>query len=123
MSGERTMSSERPVIRMYRRPNGSFGVRNRIAVIPTVACANHVAEQIAAAVDIADAYCHPYGCDQLGYDLELSFNCLKAMGTHPNNGAVLVLGLGCEEILPQELYEAIRKEQSRTELLSRQYCL
>lgn len=104
-------------VKMYRRANGSFGVRNRIAVIPTVACANHVAEQIAAAVETADAYCHPYGCDQLGPDLKLSFDCLKSMGTHPNNGAVLVLGLGCEEILPHELYEAILKEQPNTRLL------
>lgn len=102
---------------MYQRPNGSFGVRNRIAVIPTVACVNHVAERIASLVPTADAYTHPYGCDQLGYDLELSFNCLKKMGTHPNNGAVLVLGLGCEEIIPKELYEEIKKEQPNTELL------
>lgn len=104
-------------LKMYARPNGTYGVRNRIAVIPTVACANHVAEQIAAAVEIADAYCHSYGCDQLGRDLDLSFNCLKAMGTHPNNGAVLVLGLGCEEILPHDLYDAIKAEQPMTELL------
>lgn len=102
---------------MYQRPNDSFGVRNRIAVIPTVACVNHVAERIASLVPTADAYTHPYGCDQLGYDLELSFNCLKKMGTHPNNGAVLVLGLGCEEIIPKELYEEIKKEQPNTELL------
>lgn len=102
---------------MYKRPNGSFGVRNRIAVIPTVACVNHVAEKIASLVPTADAYTHPYGCDQLGYDLELSFNCLKKMGTHPNNGAVLVLGLGCEEIIPKKLYEEIKKEQPNAELL------
>ncbi len=102
---------------MYKRPNGSFGVRNRIAVIPTVACVNHVAEKIASLVPTADAYTHPYGCDQLGYDLELSFNCLKKMGTHPNNGAVLVLGLCCEEIIPKKLYEEIKKEQPNTELL------
>ena len=102
---------------MYKRLNGSFGVRNRIAVIPTVACVNHVAEKIASLVPTADAYTHPYGCDQLGYDLELSFNCLKKMGTHPNNGAVLVLGLGCEEIIPKKLYEEIKKEQPNTELL------
>ena len=110
-------NTHKTTIRMYARPNGTFGVRNRIAVIPSVACANHVVEQIAAAVDIADAYTHPYGCDQLGYDLELSFHCLQAMGTHPNVGAVLVIGLGCEEILPHDLYEAIKKEQPLTELL------
>ena len=114
---EASAKTMKNTVKLYARPNGTYGVRNRIAVIPSVACANHVVEQIAAAVDIADAYTHPYGCDQLGYDLELSFNCLKTMGTHPNVGAVLVIGLGCEEILPHDLYEAIRAEQPMTELL------
>lgn len=104
-------------LNMYERANGTYGIRNRIAVIPTVACVNHVAQQIAARVDIADAYAHPYGCDQLGEDLTLSFECLRLMGTHPNNGAVLVIGLGCEEILPHELYDAIKKEQPDCDIL------
>ena len=102
---------------MYKRENGTYGIRNRIAVIPTVACVNHVAEQIAAKVDIADAYSHPYGCDQLGFDGELSFESLRKMGVHPNNGAVLVIGLGCEEILPNDLYRLIKKDQPDTELI------
>ena len=40
-------------LKMFKRANGTFGVRNRIAVIPTVACVNHVAEKIAAAVDLS----------------------------------------------------------------------
>lgn len=104
-------------IMMYERPNGKYGVRNRIAVIPSVACVNHVAQKIADAVETADAYTHPYGCDQLGYDKELSQRCLEKMGTHPNVGAVLVVGLGCEEILPHELYENIKKVQPNTELI------
>lgn len=104
-------------IKMYPRENGSYGVRNRIAIIPAVACVNHVAELIADAVDIADAYTHPYGCDQLGYDRDLSFKCLERMGTHPNNGAVLVLGLGCEEILPHDLFQAVKLQQPNTELI------
>ena len=102
---------------MYDRPNGTYGIRNRIAVIPSVACVNHIAESISKAVDTADAYTHPYGCDQLGYDRELSQMCLEKMGVHPNNGAVLVVGLGCEEILPHELYESIKKVQPNTSLI------
>ena len=100
-------------VKMYLRENGTAGIRNRIAVISTVACANHVAEEIARALPLADAYTHAYGCDQLGADLELSFKCLAVMGTHPNNGAALVVGLGCEEILAKELCEEISKSQPR----------
>lgn len=98
---------------LYQRKNGEAGVRNRIAVISTVACANHVVEQIAARVPLADPYTHPYGCDQLGGDLKLSFHCLARMGGHPNVGAALVVGLGCEEILAEELCAEIAKTQPR----------
>ena len=103
------------MIQMYRRENGTVGARNRIAVISTVACVNGVVEQIAAQCPIADPYTHPYGCDQLGEDLTLSFRCLERMGTHPNVGAVLVVGLGCEEIQADELRRAIAKEQPNCE--------
>lgn len=36
-----------PEIKMYVRADGSFGIRNHLAVISTVACANHVAESVA----------------------------------------------------------------------------
>ncbi|MDL2227075.1 UxaA family hydrolase [Deltaproteobacteria bacterium OttesenSCG-928-M10] len=83
---------------MYARPNGEYGARNRVAVLSTVACANHVAEEIARAVPSADAYPNNYGCDQLGPDFELTHAMMLAMGRHPNAGAVLVVGLGCEQI-------------------------
>lgn len=102
---------------LYKRADGRYGVRNRIAIIPSVACVNHIAEKIASEIPIADAYTHPYGCDQLGGDLDLSFRCLAAMGTHPNVGAVLVIGLGCEEILPHELYEEIHSVNPLSDVL------
>ena len=98
-------------IKMYPRPDGRAGVRNRIAVISTVACSAHVAEQIAQRVPLADAYTHPYGCDQLGDDHDLSFHCLAQMGSHPNVGAALVIGLGCEQIHASELCAEIAKRQ------------
>ena len=101
-------------IKMYKRNNGTYGIRNRIAVIPTVACVNHIAQSIASQIETADAYTHPYGCDQLGPDGKLSFQCLKLMGLHPNNGAVLIVGLGCEEIIPNELFNAIKEQQPNT---------
>ena len=97
---------------MYRREYGKAGARNRIAVVSTVACSNHVAEEIAKGCDIADAYTHPYGCDQLGDDLTLSFDCLMKAGSHPNVGACLVVGLGCEEIDAKKLFHEIHKRRS-----------
>lgn len=93
----------------YRRPDGSVGVRNHIAVISNVFCANTAAEKIARQIPGAVLFRHNVGCGQIGFDLELTARTLKAMGTHPNAGAVLIIALGCERFNPRELYEAVQK--------------
>jgi len=87
----------------YRRPDGSVGVRNEIWVIPTVGCVNKSAEALAEwarrtlGVD-AWAYTHPFGCSQLGDDLENTRQILARLAKHPNAAATLVVSLGCENL-------------------------
>ena len=92
----------------FRRQDGRVGVRNCIAVIPSVFCANHTAKIIAEQLEGAVVLRHPVGCGQVGYDFELTARTLIAMGCHPNVGAVIVVGLGCERFSPDELYEGIK---------------
>ena len=46
----------------YRRPDGKVGVRNYIAILSTVCCANPVAEKVARKVPGAVALLHSHGC-------------------------------------------------------------
>ena len=101
----------------YRRPDGRVGVRNYLAIIPSVFCANKTAERIATAVPGAVALRHPVGCAQVGLDLELTARTLCAMGCHPNVGAVLVVGLGCERFKPQELFDAVKANGKPVKML------
>ena len=79
----------------YLRKNGDVGIRNELWIVPTVGCANGVAQRLAAATG-AKAWTHPYGCSQLGGDHETTKKILRGLVRHPNAGGVLVLGLGCE---------------------------
>lgn len=79
----------------YVRENGDVGVRNELFVVPTVGCINDVAKALAEKSG-AKALTHPYGCSQLGGDLETTQKILAGLIKHPNVGGVLVLGLGCE---------------------------
>jgi len=94
--------------RGYRRENGSIGVRNHILVLPSTVCASHVADQIASKIKGAVAFCHSNGCGQLGKDMEQTYNTLVGIGKNPNVAAVLVVGLGCESLPTQNLYEEIK---------------
>lgn len=89
----------------YERKNGDMGIRNELWIIPTVGCVNGQAEAIAERIrkeedcshlDDVRVYTHPYGCSQLGDDHCNTRRALAAMVHHPNAGAILVLGLGCE---------------------------
>jgi altronate hydrolase len=88
----------------YRRADGRVGTRNEIWVIPTVGCVARTAQKIAeradrkhaGRIDGVHALTHPFGCSQLGEDLDGTRSVLAALAAHPNAGGVLLLGLGCE---------------------------
>lgn len=90
----------------YRRKGGRAGIRNEIWVIPTVGCVNGIARQLVeqnqelvnGTIDGLYHFGHPFGCSQLGDDLAQTKKLLAALARHPNAGAVLVLGLGCENL-------------------------
>ena len=88
----------------YPRIDGRVGVRNHVLVVPTVICAAVVAERIAAAIaPIGAALPHLAGCGQLGPDLNVTHDTLAAYTRHPNVGAVIVVALGCEQVVAQYL--------------------
>ena len=79
----------------YLRDNGEVGIRNDVWIVNTVVCVNKVAEKLASLTG-ALHFPHPNGCSQLGDDMSVTQKILAGMVNHPNAGAVLVLGLGCE---------------------------
>lgn len=98
----------------YERKNGEVGIRNEIWVIPTVGCVNGIVNQLVEklkeetkgeGVDAIVAFPHNYGCSQLGDDHENTKKVLRDMVKHPNAGAILVVGLGCENNQPDVFRE------------------
>lgn len=96
--------SNTPFFDGYRRSNGKVGTRNEVWVISTVGCVSNLAQKIAWKANAAHgeqcdgifAYTHPFGCSQTGDDLDNTRLLLAALAQHPNAGAVLIVGLGCE---------------------------
>jgi altronate hydrolase len=109
--------SKRRTFEGFRRSNGRVGIRNEVWVINTVGCVNQASEKIARAandrfagykgVDGVFAFPHPFGCSQLGDDLLYTQKVLAGLIRHPNAGAVLILGLGCENNQMKLLLEQV----------------
>jgi len=106
----------------YRRANGRVGTRNEIWVIPTVGCVARTAQKIAeraeklhaGKIDGVHAFPHPFGCSQLGDDLQGTRAILSALANHPNAGGVLIVGLGCENNQISGMLEGIDHPNLRT---------
>jgi altronate hydrolase len=77
----------------YLRKDGRKGIRNVVAVAYLVECAHHVARRIVERCDDPDVHLIGFpGC----YPNEYALRMMKALATHPNVGAVLLVSLGCE---------------------------
>jgi altronate hydrolase len=94
----------------FRRPGGAVATRNYVGVLTTVNCSATVARQVvrrtedelaalhAGGVDGVVALTHGTGCGlaSRGEGWDVLQRTLRGYAQHPNIGALVVLGLGCE---------------------------
>ena len=77
----------------YRRPDGTVGTRNHVAILPVDDLSNAAAEGVASLIPGTLALPHAFGRLQFGEDLELTFRTLIGVGSNPNVAAVVVIGI------------------------------
>jgi len=106
----------------YRRSDGKVGVRNHVLILSTVVCANEVAHRIKRRVPSVAGATHPFGCGILGGDFEQFKRTLVGFAKNPNVGAVLIVGLGCEQVDAPLLAVEIAKGGKLAEALLIQEC-
>lgn len=93
------------VMQGFLRNDGRKGIRNVLAVAYLVECARHVAEKIARPFEDEDVHVIGFpGC----YPNEYAQTMMERLATHPNVGAVLLVGLGCESFNRRMLMDAVR---------------
>lgn len=86
----------------YLREDGRKGIRNLVLVVYTVECSKFVAHAVAEGEEDTHVIGFP-GC----YDNEYAIRLMLALARHPNVGAVLTVGLGCEYTQPSKIAEAV----------------
>ncbi|NUP98787.1 MAG: altronate dehydratase [Armatimonadetes bacterium] len=100
-------AAERASFAGYQRSDGRVGTRNYLAVVSTVNCAANVAVAIARRFEGVERehsnfdgvlpVVHKGGCGgKPGWELELLQRTLAGFARHPNVGAYVLVGLGCE---------------------------
>jgi len=94
----------------YLRADGRKGIRNLVLIIYTVECAQFVAHAIAQNEE--DVHVIGFsGC----YDNQFAIRLMLALARHPNVGAVLSVGLGCEYTQPEKIAQVVRESERPAE--------
>ncbi|GHO86290.1 UxaA family hydrolase [Dictyobacter formicarum] len=110
----------------YRRPDGRVGTRNYVAIISSVNCSASTVRAIQRRFgpEIMRAYpnidgviglTHKSGCGMRtgSAAVEQLQRVLAGMALHPNVGAYLLVGLGCESNQLQDMIQAMRLDDAQ----------
>ena len=92
----------------YKRPDGKFGIRNKVLILPTVSCSSETARMISNAVEGTTTFTQQNGCAQPPADLKFTVDVMVGFAANPNIYGTVVVGLGCENAIPSEVFEKIK---------------
>ncbi len=103
----------------WLRSDGKKGIRNVVVVAYLVECAHHVSRRIVENSGCSDVHLIGFpGC----FPNEYAANMMRAVCTHPNVGAVLLVSLGCESMNRDWLKAQVKASGRPAELLVIQEC-
>lgn len=101
----------------YRRQDGSVGTRNYVGIISAVSCANDVAWWVSQEVKGSVPFVHGQGCAQTRPDLDQVTRTLISLGWNPNLAGVLIVSLGCESVLADQIAAGIADSGKPVEMV------
>lgn len=110
----------------YKRPDGKAGTRNYIALISTVNCSASTVRHIQRCfgpeilrdypnIDGVIGLTHKSGCGMRHGSVPIAQlqRVLAGMATHPNVGAYILIGLGCESNQVQDMIRSLERQHGQ----------
>lgn len=97
----------------YERPDGRYGVRNHVLILPASVCASDTAEKIAANVHGAVSFHNQNGCSQVERDQTYTMDMMAGYAANPNVYGTVIISLGCEGCQMDLVVNEIRKRTNK----------
>ena len=97
----------------YEREDGRIGIRNHVLIMPTVACANETCRIMAENLPGAISMVNQNGCGEVASSLKITRKILSGIAANPNIYAILLVGLGCELNVADEMVSIIRDKTKK----------
>ena len=104
----------------YKRADGTYGVRNLVAVISTADNSNFIARRVSQAVKGTIPLCPCFGRGEIGEDMEQHIRTMAGMGSNPNVHSAVVVSL--EPVIAEKIAEKIRQTGKEAAVFSIDEC-
>lgn len=104
----------------YARPDGSYGVRNYVAIISTADNSNFVARRVAQMIHGTIPVCPCFGRGEIGSDMDLHIRTMGGIGANPNVHSAVVVSL--EPAIAEKIADVIRASGKRALVFSMDEC-
>ena len=93
----------------YKRPDGKFGIRNHVLILPTCACASETSRVVASQVQGAVNIIMQAGCAEVKGNEDITQRVMSGFAANPNVFGTVIIGLGCENVGHAELKAKIQQ--------------
>lgn len=97
-------------IKGYNRPDGKFGIRNHVLILPCSLCASETARFASENVKGTIYLANQGGCSLSKRDLKVTLETLSGIAANPNIYGTVLVGNGCEVVQASLLAEKIREK-------------
>lgn len=97
----------------YKRPDGKVGIRNHVLILPTCSCSSETARAISNQVQGTTNIINQNGCAQVEGDLRITKDILSGLAANPNVYGTVLVGLGCENAQPDDMYKLIQSKTNK----------
>lgn len=104
----------------YARPDGSYGVRNYVAVISTADNSNFVARRVSQMIKGTIPVCPCFGRGEIGEDMDLHIRTMGGIGANPNVHSAVVVSL--EPAIAEKIAARIRETGKKALVFSMDEC-
>ncbi|WP_407314069.1 UxaA family hydrolase [Desulfosporosinus sp. SB140] len=100
-------------IKGYRRSDGRVGIRNHVLILPTCVCSSETCRVVASQVQGTVTFTNQNGCGQVQGDLKITQQILAGLSANPNVYGTVLIGLGCENNIPDHMIELIKSKTNK----------
>lgn len=97
-------------IQGYHRPDGKFGIRNHVLILPCSLCASETARFASENVEGTVYLANQGGCSLSRRDLKVTLETLSGIAANPNIYGTVLVGNGCEVVQASMLAEKIKEK-------------